>query len=71
MRRSALHGYTNFVHEGTHAYDYLQGVIKPASYKGELRAYMNEHEYQIKKGEHVEFQDSGEIRVHIKLNYEY
>lgn len=71
IRRSALKGYTNFVHEGTHAYDYIKGVIKPASFEGELRAYMNEHEYQIKKGEHVEYEGEDEIRVHIKLEYGY
>lgn len=71
LRRSALKGYSNFVHEGTHAYDYLQGKITPSSLKGELRAYSNEHEYQIKKGEHIDFKDSDEILVHIKLNYKF
>ena len=60
-------------------YDYLNSInnpdsaniINPASYQGEFRAFMNEHEFQIKKGEHVEFKDEGEIRVHIRLNYEY
>lgn len=71
LRRSALKGYSNFVHEGTHVYDEILGVVKPASFEGELRAFMNEHEYQIKKGEHVEYEGEGEIRVHIKLEYGY
>ena len=71
VRRSAVNGFGIFVHEGTHAYEYRNQISEKeiSSYKGELRAYINEHDYQVKKGEHVEFKNHDEIRVHIKLYY--
>ncbi|MBO7453744.1 MAG: hypothetical protein J6U54_25710 [Clostridiales bacterium] len=71
IRRSALTGYSVFVHEGTHAYEFSRNIPQAhiSSHQGEYRAYLNEHEYQIKKGEVVEFKDSDDILVHILLNY--
>ncbi len=71
VRRSAVNGFGIFVHEGTHAYEY-RNQISPkeiSSHKGELRAFINEHDYQVKKGERVEFKNHDEILVHIKLYY--
>ena len=71
IRRSSITGYSIFVHEGTHVIDHLNDIPQSiiSSFDGELKAYMNEHDYQKKKGEHVDYKDKEEIIVHIKLNY--
>lgn len=71
IRRSAIDGFGIFVHEGTHAYEAYKKIPQKdiSSHSGEYRAYVNEHDFQVKKGERVEFIDYDEIRIHIKLNY--
>ena len=73
IRRSAISGFSVFVHEGTHAYEHYHDIpqFKISSHKGEYRAYVNEHDYQVKSGEHVDYKDYDDIWVHIKLNYKY
>ena len=71
IRRSAITGYSIFVHEGTHALDSVNGVPQHqiGSHQGEFKAFANEHDYQIKKGEKPDFKDYDDILVHIKINY--
>ena len=61
-----------FVHEGVHAYESYKKIPQSeiSSRKGERRAYWHEHEFQVKKGEYVEYKDYGEICVHVNLNYD-
>ena len=71
IRKSSITGYSVFVHEGTHAMDFVNGVAEKliGSHQGEFKAFVHEHDYQIKKGEKVEFKNKDEILVHIKINY--
>ena len=73
IRRSAIRGFSIFVHEGTHAYEFYHDIpqFQISSHKGEYRGYVNEHDYQVKKGEHVDFKDYDDILVYVKLNYKY
>ena len=59
--------YSDVVHEGTHALDYLSGVDERTigSWTGEIRAYMAEREFQIKSGMTVQFSDIQDMMVHI------
>lgn len=72
IRRSAIQGFGIFVHEGIHAYEYSKKIPQSeiSSRKGERRAYWYEHEYQTKKGEHVDYKDYDEIVIHVNLNYD-
>ena len=71
IRRSSITGYSIFVHEGTHALDSINGIPQNqiGSHHGEYKAFVNEHDYQVKKGEKLDFKDYDEILVHIKINY--
>lgn len=71
IRRSSITGYSIFVHEGTHALDSINGISQNqiGSHHGEYKAFVNEHDYQVKKGEKLDFKDYDEILVHIKINY--
>lgn len=72
IRRSAIKGFSVFLHEGVHAYEFYNRIPQAeiSSRKGERRAYWHEHEYQVKKGEHIEYRDLDEIIVHVNLNYD-
>ncbi len=72
IRRSAIRGYSIFVHEGVHAYENYKKIPQSeiSSRQGEKRAYWHEHVFQVKKGEHVEYKDYDEILVHVNLNYD-
>ena len=72
IRRSAVKGFSVFLHEGVHAYEFLNRIPQAeiSSRKGERRAYWHEHEYQVKKGEHIEYKDLDEIIVHFSLIYD-
>ncbi len=67
LRRSSQSLYSDVVHEGTHALDYLSGVDERTigSWTGEIRAYMAEREFQIKSGMTVQFSDIQDMMVHI------
>ena len=72
IRRSAIRGFSVFLHEGVHAYECYNRIPQSeiSSRKGERRAYRHEHDYQVKKGEHIDFKDYDEIIVHVNLNYD-
>ncbi|MBQ8708581.1 MAG: hypothetical protein IJ523_10885 [Succinivibrionaceae bacterium] len=71
IRASSSTIYSDIVHEGTHAMDYLQGLPyeKISSRDGEIRAYIAEHQFQKVSGLIVQFTNEDEIRVHVWLNY--
>lgn len=67
LRKNSISLYSDIVHEGIHAKDYLKGIpyeeIK--STKGELRAYRAEHDFQKASGLVVEYANDDEIVVHV------
>ena len=67
IRRSSQSLYSDVVHEGTHALDYLSGVDERtiASWTGEIRAYTAERDFQIQSGRTVQFPDIQDMMVHI------
>lgn len=71
LRRNSGTIYSDIVHEGTHAMDYLNGLPhdKISSWDGEIKAYTAEHHFQKASGLAVQFTNEDEIRVHVWSNY--
>ena len=71
IRNSSISIYSDLVHEGIHAKDYLSGIKEEeiSSVSGEIRAYSAERRFQIAKGIHVEYENEEDMLVHIWMNY--
>lgn len=70
LRQSSVSIFSDFVHEGTHAMDYITKVWdKMNVVTKEMRAYKQEHEFQKAAGIPLEFANEDEIRIHVYLNY--
>ncbi len=71
VRKSSSSIFSDMVHEGTHALDFLAGVPenKISSWNGEIRAYIAEHHFQKAAGLTIEFVNEDDIRVHVWSNY--
>ena len=71
LRRNSGTIYSDIVHEGTHAMDYLNGLPydRISSWEGEIKAYTAEHHFQKASGLAVEFANEDEIKVHVWSNY--
>lgn len=71
LRNSSISIYSDMVHEGTHALDYVRGIEEHVilSWTGEMKAYSAERKFQIAKGDHVDFLDENDMLVHIWKNY--
>ena len=71
VRKNSMSLYSDVIHEGTHALDYLRGVsfADRAGWSGEIRAYTAEHNFQKAAKLEVEFKDENDIRVHVWQNY--
>ena len=71
LRNSSINIYSDMVHEGTHAMDYIKGIKECviSSWTGETRAYSAERRFQMAKGGHVDFANEDDMMVHIWTNY--
>ena len=71
LRNSSINIYSDMVHEGTHAMDYIHGIKESvtSSWVGETRAYSAERKFQIAKGGHIDFANENDMMVHIWKNY--
>lgn len=70
LRRSSVTVSSDFVHEGTHALDYIAGKLSKMNViESEMHAYRREHEFQKAAGIPLEFANEDDIRVHVFLNY--
>ena len=71
LRGSSASLFSDVVHEGTHAKDYLNGIGEDiiASKKGEIRAFSMERDFQIASGMPIEFETLDDIIVHVWKNY--
>ena len=70
LRKSSVSALSDFVHEGTHALDFITGILSNMSVVDkEMKAYKSEHDFQKAKGISLDFADEDDIRVHVLLNY--
>ena len=71
IRRDSVSIYSDLVHEGTHALDYLEGISYEniSSIEGEFRAYKAEHLFQRAAKLPVEFANEDDIKIHLWINY--
>lgn len=70
IRRSSAHLFTDVVHEGKHALDFLNGIVKKfTTWDLEFRAYFAEWEFQNKLGLPLDFESIKDIWFHIWENY--
>ena len=71
LRRSSASIFSDMVHEGTHALDYLSGIPESqiSTWKGEIRAYTAEHHFQKAAGLTVEHANEDDIQVFVWSNY--
>ena len=71
MRSSSASIYSDVVHEGTHAMDFINNISQNeiSSWPGEIRAYSAERLFQIESGMPVEFATENDMLIHIWSNY--
>lgn len=71
MRRSSASIYSDVVHEGTHAMDFINNISQReiSPWPGEIRAYSAERLFQIKAGMPVQFATENDMLIHIWSNY--
>ncbi len=71
MRGNSASIYSDVVHEGTHALDYINNIPQSqiSSWVGEIKAYNAERVFQIQAGLPVEFMSEKDILVHVWKNY--
>lgn len=71
LRNSSINIYSDMVHEGVHAMDYISGIKERiiSSWTGEMRAYSAERKFQIAKGGHVDFANENDMMVHVWTHY--
>ena len=71
MRRSSVSIYSDVVHEGTHAMDFINNIPQReiSSWAGEIRAYSAERLFQIESGMPVQFATENDMLIHIWSNY--
>lgn len=64
--------YSDVVHEGTHASDFIAGVPEREirTCPVEIRAYSAERQFQINSGMPVDFASEDDMLVHIYNNYD-
>lgn len=71
MRRSSASIYSDVVHEGTHAIDFINNIPQSeiSSWPGEIRAYSAERLFQIESCMPVQFATENDMLIHIWSNY--
>ena len=71
LRRSSSSIFSDLVHEGTHALDFLSGIPerKISGWEGEIKAYTAEHHFQKASGLLIQFSNEDDISVHVWSNY--
>ncbi len=71
MRRSSASIYSDVVHEGTHAIDFINNIPQSeiSSWSGETRAYSAERIFQIESRMPVQFATENDMLIHIWSNY--
>ena len=71
LRKNSKTIYSDIVHEGTHAIDFLNGERYSfiSGWEGETKAYIAEHHFQKASGLKVEFKSEDEIKIHVMMNY--
>lgn len=71
VRRSSSCIFSDVVHEGTHAIDFINNVPQSeiSSWTGETRAYSAERFFQIKSGMPIQFKNKEDMMIHIWSNY--
>ena len=71
LRSSSISLYSDLVHEGKHAIDYLKGIsiAEISSVKGEIRAYSSERLFQKKTGIPLTFDSEEDMLVFIGKYY--
>lgn len=73
VRSSSASIFSDVVHEGIHAIDFLNGVDETiiSSWIGETSAYEAEREFQLLKGFETQFISEEDMMVHIWSNYNH
>ena len=71
VRSSSASLFSDVVHEGVHAMDFINGVDESviSSWSGETSAYSAERLFQLESGMQVQFESEEDMMVHIWSNY--
>ena len=71
VRGSSASLFSDVVHEGVHAIDFINGVDESviSSWSGETSAYSAERLFQLESGMQVQFESEEDMMVHIWSNY--
>lgn len=71
VRSSSASFFSDVVHEGVHAMDFINGIDERtiSSWSGETSAYNAERLFQIESGMPVQFESEEDMMVHIWSNY--
>ena len=73
VRNSSASIFSDVVHVGIHAIDFLNGIDETiiSSWVGETSAYEAEREFQLFKGFETQFISEEDMMVHIWSNYNH